>query len=118
MARGHTRWNRDEYPPEWEQISYNFRASKNFTCEWEGCDIQQGDILVSRAGKPYMATVDAAHALPFEKSNPDAELYCFCKRHHRVYDNLWTEELAELDHQIRMHRILLERNGYGPFEDE
>jgi hypothetical protein len=79
--------------------------------------VRQGDTLISKAGNEYTATVDAAHAIPFETHNPDAELYCFCKSHHRVYDNLWSEEIAELDHQIRMHRILLERNGYGPFED-
>jgi hypothetical protein len=112
MATTLGRWDRSNYPPDWEIISYNFRASKNFTCEWPGCCVRQGDILISKAGNLYIATVDAAHAIPWETHNPDAELYCFCKSHHRVYDNLFNNEILELDHQIRMHRILLARSGY------
>jgi hypothetical protein len=105
------RWDRSKYPENWEEISYNFRASKNFTCEWPECNVKQGDLLISKKGKLYIATVDAAHAIPWETHNPDAKLYCFCKKHHRIYDNLWSEEIAELEHLMIMHRILLERRG-------
>lgn len=102
-------WDRSKYPENWEEISFNFRASRDFTCEWDGCNVKQGDTLISKAGNEYKAVVDAAHAIPWETHNPDAELYCFCKKHHRIYDNLFNDEIAELEHQIRMHRILLSR---------
>jgi|SRR5882724_9315044 len=108
------RWDRSKYPINWEEISYNFRASKNFTCEWPDCGIKQGDTLISRAGYEYTATVDAAHRYPWDTANPHAELYCLCKSHHRIYDNLFNEEMAEITHLVRMHGILLERRGYAP----
>lgn len=105
------RWDRSQYPENWEEISLNFRASKDFTCEWGGCGVRQGDTLISRAGNEYKAVVDAAHVYPFDTMNPNPDLLCLCKKHHRLYDNSY-QGLDELEHQITMHRILIERNGY------
>jgi len=112
MARGRTRWDRSQYPENWEEISATFRASKNYTCEWDECGVQQGDTLTSKAGRDYKATVDAAHRYPFDTQNPNPELLCLCKKHHRVYDNSFQEEMAEVEHQVAMHGILIEQAGY------
>jgi hypothetical protein len=104
------RWQRSNYPDEWESISFLFRAGKDFTCE--GCGVQQGTRVLSRAGKPYRVVVDAAHRYPWDTRNPNAELYCFCKRCHRIYDNIYREELEEVEHMAKLHRILLKKRGY------
>jgi len=106
------RWDRSKYPENWEQISHEFRSSKDFTCEWDECGVQQGDTLTSKAGRDYKAVVDAAHKYPFDESNPDPELYCYCKKHHRVYDNTFQKQIEEAEHLVRMHDILIEQNGY------
>jgi hypothetical protein len=107
---GKKRWDRSKYPENWEEISHNFRASKDFRCEF--CGYKQGDPLVSKAGNEYKGSVDAAHKYPFDEANPDPELYCLCKSDHRIYDNGWREEIEETEHQARMHDILLNANGY------
>ncbi len=99
------RWDRSQYPPNWEEISYQFRASKDFTCEW--CGYQQGQPRKSRRGRMHKSTVDAAHKYPRDTRNPDPELYCLCKRCHRLYDNQFQEIIAEGEHQAALHRILL-----------
>jgi len=105
------RWNRQEYPDNWEQISYQFRASRNFTCEH--CGYRQGDLLISRIGRRYRGSVDAAHKWPNDTDNPNPELLCLCKRCHRLYDNQFEELIAEGQHQARMHSILLQQGrGY------
>ena len=104
------RWNRSKYPANWEFISFLFRWTKNFTCE--SCGIRQGEWVLSRAGKPYRVVVDAAHKYPWSTLDPNAELFCFCKRCHRLYDNLFRAEIEEVEHLARMHRILLEKRGY------
>lgn len=110
MGKSKRRWDRSQYPDNWEQISYEFRASKEFTCEH--CGYVQGDVLVSKAGREYRGTVDAAHKYPRDTRNPDPELLCLCKCHHRMYDNGFQETMDEGDHQARLHGILLERDGY------
>jgi hypothetical protein len=105
------RWDRSQYPENWEEISAAFRASKNYTCEWGGCGVKQGDKLISKAGKEYTATVDAAHVYPFDTANPNPDLLCLCKKHHRIYDNSYQGEMDELEHQTIMHRILIEKKG-------
>lgn len=104
------RWDRSQYPENWEEISRQFRASKHYTCE--RCGYRQGDPLVSRAGRIWRGTVDAAHKWPNDTRNPHPDLLCFCKRCHRWYDNQFQELLEEGRHQAAMHRILLEREGY------
>jgi hypothetical protein len=101
------RWDRKQYPPNWEQISYDFRASKNFTCEC--CGYVQGDWLISKRGRRYRGTVDAAHVWPNDTKNPNPALRCYCKSCHRFYDNLFNEIIAEGIHQAVLHSILLER---------
>lgn len=110
------RWDRSQYPPNWKEISYDFRASKNFTCE--GCGYRQGDWLLSRKGRLYRGTVDAAHKWPNDTKNSAPALICMCKRCHRFYDNGFTEIIAEGKHQAVLHRILLERRGYEFRHDE
>ena len=105
------RWDRSKYPVDWEVISLFFRLSRGFTCEC--CGITQGTKVLSRAGKVYRVTVDAAHRYPWDTANPHAELYCFCKRCHRIYDNIYREELEEVEHMAKLHRILLKKRGYA-----
>jgi hypothetical protein len=104
------RWDRSRYPIDWEEISYQFRKSKGFTCEC--CGVKQGTSVISKAGKVYRIVVDAAHKYPWAVSDPNAALYCFCKRCHRIYDNIYREELEEVEHMARLHRILLRKRGY------
>jgi hypothetical protein len=101
------RWDRKQYPPNWEQISRDFRASKNYTCE--SCGYHQGDWLRSKRGRWYRGTVDAAHVWPNDTKNPAPALLCLCKRCHRLYDNMFAEIIAEGIHQAVLHGILLER---------
>jgi len=103
------RWNRKKYPENWEQISRDFRSSKDFTCEF--CGYKQGEPLISKAGNRYRGTVDAAHKYPYDESNPEPALYCLCKRDHRIYDNSWQNDIDEVEHQSRMHQILI--GNYG-----
>jgi hypothetical protein len=110
------RWDRSQYPPNWEEISYAFRLSKNFTCE--ACGYRQGDWLVSRKGQWYRGTVDAAHKYPGDTRNPHPELYCYCKKCHRLYDNLFAKIIAEGKRQVVLHRIVLERRGFVFRHDE
>ena len=101
------RWDRSQYPPNWEEISYNFRLSKDFTCE--ACGYRQWEPRISRSGREHKGTVDAAHKFPNDTRNPHPELICLCKRCHRLYDNLFQELLSEGNHQATLHRILLHR---------
>jgi 5-methylcytosine-specific restriction endonuclease McrA len=110
MGWSKRRWNRNKYPEEWERISYEFRSSKDFTCE--SCGYRQGDLLVSRAGRLYRGTVDAAHKYPNDTRNPQPELYCFCKRCHRLYDNQFQALIAEGKHVAKLHAILVQNRGY------
>lgn len=110
MGRGKTRWKRDEYPEDWEQISKEFRESKGYTCEV--CGFQQGGTLTSKAGNEYKGTVDAAHKYPNDTQNPDPELLCLCKRDHRIYDNSFQHIIDEGKHQAALHSILLQQNGW------
>jgi hypothetical protein len=98
---GKKRWDREKYPENWEQMSYEFRESKDFTCEV--CGYRQGDPLISKAGNEYRGSVDAAHRFPNDESNPDPELLCLCKRDHRIYDNTIK---AEYEHQENMMEIV------------
>ena len=104
------RWDRSQYPPDWEQKSQAFRAEHNYTCE--DCGYVQGDPLISKAGREYPGTVDAAHYWANDTHNPDPQLRCLCKSCHRKWDNQFQEIMAEGDHQVRMHEIALEREGY------
>ena len=104
------RWDRSKYPENWPQISYDFRASKDFTCEV--CGYRQGDPLLSKAGNTYKGSVDAAHKYPYDETNPDPALFCMCKRDHRIYDNTLQDKIAEAEHQATMHDICLEKEGY------
>lgn len=110
MAKGFKRWDRSKYPANWKEISFKFRESRGFTCE--ACGYVQWTPLVARSGKIWRGTVDAAHRYPADTMNPNPALLCLCKRCHRRYDNSHLESLEELQHQIRMHRILLARHGY------
>lgn len=108
------RWDRSQYPAEWEVISLFFRLSKGFTCE--SCGVKHGTWVRSKAGKPYRVIVDAAHKYPWAVSDPNAELYCFCKRCHRIYDNIYKEQIEEVEHLSRLHRILIKKRGYTLIE--
>jgi hypothetical protein len=110
MCKSKRRWDRSQYLPDWEEISRAFRASKQFTCEF--CGYVQGDWLLSKKGKWYRGTVDAAHKWPNDTRNPRPALLCLCKRCHRLYDNLFYKIIEEGIHQAILHRILLERRGY------
>ncbi len=111
MARKQRRrWDRSQYPENWEEMSRDFRASKDYTCEM--CGYRQGDPLISHTGREYQGTVDAAHKYPRDTRNPNPDLLCLCKRDHRIYDNQFQELMDEGDHQATLHDILLEREGY------
>ncbi len=104
------RWDRSKYPENWEQISRDFRESKDFTCE--ECGYVQGDPLISKAGNEYRGSVDAAHKWPNDTHNPNPDLLCYCKSCHRRYDNSFADLIEEGKHQAELHGILLEREGY------
>lgn len=109
------RWDPSRYPPNWPEISHRFRASKNYTCEC--CGYHQGDILISRRGRKYRGSVDAAHKWPNDTHNINPDLLCFCKSCHRLYDNLFRDIVSEGKHQTRLHDILLERKGKSWYPD-
>lgn len=103
------RWDRSQYPDNWEEISYSFRELKDFTCEH--CGVRQGTMRESKAGNPYTARTAAAHKWPNDTQNPEPELLCLCESCHRKYDNQFQELIDEGEHQAVMHDILLERRA-------
>lgn len=105
-----SRWDRSKYPEDWEAISRRKREEANWTCEF--CGAVNGEGAQSRGGSTYTVVVAAAHKWPHDERNPDPDLYCLCQSCHRSYDNQFRDIIEEGDHQIKLHRIALEHEGY------
>lgn len=80
---------------------------------WD-CGIEQYTILIgSTSGAPYILYLHAAHVHyldPDPVSPIDGQrLRARCPRCHRLYDMHWERRAEEVEHQCRLHGILLER---------
>ena len=107
------RWYSTRYPPNWRQISYRFREEHNFVCEH--CGTRQGTPRVSHRGRTYFSIVCAAHRWPGDTMNPNPDLLCLCEICHFYYDWHFRRRkpaLSELEHQKRLHTILIEQKIY------
>lgn len=104
---GRKRWDRSQYPDNWEELSQAFRASKQFTCEH--CGTVQGTWRTSRAGNAYRSITAAAHRYPNDTRNPHPDLLCLCERCHCIYDGHFRGIIDEGKHQALMHEILVDR---------
>lgn len=104
---GRKRWDRSQYPENWEELSQAFRASKAFTCEH--CGTVQGTWRTSRAGNAYRSITAAAHRYPNDTRNPQPDLLCLCERCHCIYDGHFRGIIEEGKHQALMHEILVDR---------
>lgn len=105
------RWDRDEYPENWEELAQAAKERAAYTCEF--CGVEHRGEGTNRHGGPYEVRVAAAHKYPNDTHNPDPDLYCLCQSCHRTYDNRFKDIIEEGKHQAVMHEILLEREGYG-----
>lgn len=98
------------YPKGWSTISRNFRQSKNFTCA--DCGIKQGDIKVNtKTGEVKKAYVVASHEDHTQRHDPNAKLICRCPSCHLKADISYRKNNIEVQHQRRLHRVLLARRG-------
>jgi len=104
------RWDRSNYPDDWEEISHRKREEAGWRCEFCGAP-HQGEGK-SKSGLLYRVWLAAAHKWPNDTRNENPELYCLCQSCHRSYDNQFAEIIAEGKHQAKMHEIALEQEGY------
>lgn len=96
---------RANYPDNWDQISRDFRASKNHQCE--DCGVRKGDRMISRrTGVVWTAYVVAAHAYGEDTRNPHAKLRCLCPRCHFIYDLKAQQRDREVSNQRLQHQLL------------
>jgi hypothetical protein len=110
------RWDRSKYPDDWERKSYDQRSSTNWTCEF--CGAVHGGEGTTRGGNTYKPVrIAAAHKWPHDESNPNPDLYSLCQSCHFSYDAQFRGIIAEGDHQVAMHRILLEP-VFGDYGEE
>lgn len=101
------KWDRSQYPDDWEEISRRKREEAGWTCEFCGAE-HQGQ-STSKGGSSYTVRVAAAHKWPRDTRNPDPDLYCLCQSCHFSYDNQFQNLMEEGEHQARMHEIALEQ---------
>lgn len=80
------------------------------------CGIKDRTLVTDRAGRPlFLIYLHAAHISSldpmFEEIEPiEGEvLRAMCPKHHREYDNTWKPREEEVEHQRRLHHILLNR---------
>ncbi len=105
------RWNRREYPPNWEELARACKEAAGWRCQ--RCRVKQGKKRISKAGKPYKVRLAACHANPFdEKSNPNPVLLCMCEKCHAWYDAPYKAMRRLINHEINKHRILLMKKGF------
>lgn len=82
---GKRRWDRSQYPDDWEEISHSKKVAASWTCEF--CGNEHGKCACNKRGGEYTAYMAAAHKWAGDTHNPDPELYCLCQSCHRKYDN-------------------------------
>jgi hypothetical protein len=104
------RWDRSQYPENWEEISKNKREEAGWVCEF--CGTAHGDQGTSKCGSNYTVRIAAAHKWPNDTRNPDPDLYALCQSCHFSYDAQFRDIIAEGKHQANMHGIALEQEGY------
>jgi len=103
--------------PKWSrQNSPARRAKERDNNQCIQCGVADRTLILDEAGQPlYVLYLHAAHINPldpqFEDIEPieDQRLRAMCPRCHRIYDLYWQQREEELEHQRRMHQILLER---------
>ena len=103
------RERRSFYPPGWRKESYDFRASKQFTCEH--CGVKQGAERVSRrTGAVYKVSTHAAHKNFGETHQIDAPKLCLCEKCHGTYDTSLRRREQRIALEQFIHRRLLGRS--------
>lgn len=106
---------RPDLYPNWQHQDSPARQAKDRDGnQCVDCGAQDRTIAINAAGEIYMRYLHAAHVHPLD---PDPvlpisgqRLRARCPRCHRLYDLHWKQRAAEVEHQCRLHRILLERH--------
>lgn len=88
---------RGRYPVNWEALARACKDAANWTCQH--CGIPQFALVESRAGKPYIIYLHAAH-IHHDQDNQQPALIALCISCHGRYD---------YQHKQRVKRIELER---------
>src|SRR5438094_3798638 len=106
---------RSFYPPRWRKVSYDFRASKNFTCEH--CHAVQGvtERISRRTGAVYQVSTHAAHKHFGETRKADAPKLCLCEKCHGTYDTSLRRREQRIALEQFKHRRLMGRQN-EPFQ--
>ena len=102
------RERRSFYPPGWRKESYDFRASKQFTCEH--CHAVQGvtERVSRRTGAVYKVCTHAAHKNFGETHLVDAPKLCLCEVCHGRYDEQARRREQRISLEQFKHRRLRE----------
>ena len=76
-------FQRNLYPPDWEDITLTAKIAANWTCQ--RCGVQRGDKQVNRHGKLSSVVLTTAH-LDHDPWNKNARLQVLCWPCHARYD--------------------------------
>ncbi len=98
---------RKRYPENWEAIAQACKELAGWTCQH--CGIEQYALVESRAGRPYIIYLHAAHVY-HDQSNQQPELLCLCISCHARYDyrHKQQEKLVELE-RLKHRKLLASR---------
>jgi hypothetical protein len=102
---------RKQYIRGWKKISFEFRQSRNFTCEHCGVVGGRDERVSRRTGAIYTVHTHAAHK-NHDPGNPNPELLCLCPSCHGKYDYQHLRRNDTLKSEQLKHKLLLTRRWY------
>jgi len=80
---GWERWNKDDYHPNFARRARWRKKRVGYTCE--KCGAKQGEIRLSKSGRPYKVMAIAAH-VNHDPQNARAKLIILCQTCHLEHD--------------------------------
>jgi hypothetical protein len=104
---------RQLYPVNWEELAWVCKERAGWCCEH--CGVPHRTPAISRAGKPYIIYLAAAH-LDHDPWNLNPRLAALCPTCHGRYDWQDYERKRWLELEMLRHQILLVARGYELYE--
>jgi len=94
------------YPWNWFQLAFACKERAGWCCEY--CGIAHGTPAISRAGKPYILYLAAAH-LDHDPWNPAPRLAALCPTCHGRYDRSDYERKRWLELEVLRHAVWVQK---------
>lgn len=102
------KWQRQQYPTEWDSLATACKERAGWRCEH--CGIAQYAQAISAKGTPYLIYLHAAHK-HHDKGNPHPELIALCIACHARYDYTHKQREARVKLEVLKHLRLLIAQG-------